>query len=89
MTQSMPNFTPEAAPAASEAAASAIPDNLLAEAGALADKLAEWRHELHQIPELSNDTPQTSAFIQARLAELGIPFRTLVDGNCVVGLVGL
>jgi amidohydrolase len=89
MVQSQFDITPEVAPAVSEASANAIPGDLLAEAGALVAKLTEWRHELHRIPELSNDTPQTSAYIQARLAELGIPFRTLVDGNCVVGLVGL
>ena len=50
MVQSQFDITPEVAPAVSEAAASAIPDDLLAEAGALAAKLTEWRHELHRFP---------------------------------------
>ena len=54
----------------------------------MAADLAAWRHDLHRIPELSNDLPRTSAYVQARLTEMGIPFRTLVDGNCVVALLG-
>ncbi|MFQ7392963.1 MAG: M20 family metallopeptidase [Collinsella aerofaciens] len=38
--------------------------------------------------ELGNSLPQTSTYIQARLTEMDIPFATLVDGSCVVGLVG-
>ena len=54
----------------------------------MAADLAAWRHDLHRSPELANDLPQTSAYVQARLTEMGIPFRTLVDGSCVVALVG-
>lgn len=31
------------------------------------------RHDLHQMPELGNNLPQTSAYIQARLDEMDIP----------------
>ena len=89
MAQGMFGFTPETAPELSEAAAAALPAGLVEEAQALADELAAWRHELHQMPELGNNLPQTSAFIQARLDEMDIPYRLLVDGSCVVGLVGL
>lgn len=89
MAQGMFGFTPETAPELSAAAAAALPEGLVAEAQTLADELAAWRHELHQMPELGNNLPQTSAFIQARLDEMGIPYRLLVDGSCVVGLVGL
>ncbi len=89
MAEGLFGFTPEAAPALSDAAAQAVPEDLPAEAQALAEELASWRHKLHQMPELSLDLPKTSAFVQARLREMEIPFRVLVEGSCVVGLVGL
>ncbi|HET9148746.1 MAG TPA: amidohydrolase [Acetobacteraceae bacterium] len=50
----------------------------------LSDTLTNWRRELHQIPELSREEAETSAFIQARLAELGIPFEAGIGGHGVV-----
>ncbi len=88
MTSPFAGVTPEFAPATSEAAAAAIEPGLLEEAQAIAGELAEWRHALHRIPELANDLPQTSAYVQERLREMGVPFRTLVGGNCVVALIG-
>lgn len=88
MASSLFDIVPESAPEVSEAAAAAIDESILADAQAMAAELAEWRHALHRIPELANDLPQTSAYIQERLSEMDIPFRTLVDGNCVVALVG-
>ncbi len=40
------------------------------------------------MPELDLALPKTSAFVQDRLREMGIPFTTLVGGNCVVATVG-
>ena len=88
MADSLFNIAPTPAPAPTQQAEEAISDELLSAATAIAEDLATWRHALHQIPELSNDLPQTSAYIQARLREMDIPFRTLVDGNCVVALIG-
>lgn len=88
MAPAQSDFQPQPAPKATPAAQAAIGDGLVAEAQAFADKLAAWRHDLHQTPELGNRLPQTSAYIQARLTEMGIPFATLVDGSCVVGLIG-
>lgn len=82
------NTSPSKAPAASPAASAATPAGLAEEARALAPKLTSWRHELHRIPELSLELPKTSAFVQACLAEMGVLFRTLVDGSCVVALLG-
>lgn len=62
--------------------------DLAGEARAFSDELADWRHELHRIPELSLSLPQTSAFVRQHLQELGIPFRTAVDGSCVIALIG-
>ncbi len=77
---------PHAAAAASPAAAAAV-NGLLDMAAARADKLAEWRHVLHQMPELGLDTPRTSAFISERLAEAGIVHETGAAGE-VVALIG-
>ena len=88
MAPALSDLQPQSAPKATAAAQTAIGDGLVAEAQAFADELAAWRHDLHQMPELGNSLPQTSAYIQARLTEMDIPFATLVDGSCVVGLVG-
>ena len=88
MASALSDFQPQPAPQATAAAQAAIGDGLVAEAQAFADELAAWRHDLHQMPELGNSLPQTSTYIQARLTEMDIPFATLVDGSCVVGLVG-
>lgn len=63
-------------------------EGLYEEAAAFKDDLVECRHSLHQFPELDLSLPQTSAFVQGKLTELGIGFKTLVDGNCVVATIG-
>ena len=73
MAPALSDFQPQPAPKATAAAQAAIGDGLVAEAQTLADELAVWRHDLHQMPELGNNLPQTSAFIQARLDEMDIP----------------
>jgi amidohydrolase len=50
----------------------------------LAETLAGWRRHLHAHPELSCEEVETSAFVCARLAELGIPFVADVGGHGVV-----
>jgi amidohydrolase len=54
---------------------------------AIFPSLVETRRHLHRHPELSFQEYQTSAFIQQRLAELGIPFRQ-VAGTGVVAHIG-
>ena len=61
---------------------------LYEEAQRMAGKLVEWRRDLHQTPELGLDLPQTSAYVKARLDEMGIPYTTLVGGSCVVATLG-
>ena len=88
MAPALSDFKPQPAPTPTPQAQSAISDDLLADAQQMATELSTWRHDLHRIPELANDLPQTSSYIKTRLAEMDIPFRTLVDGNCVVALIG-
>jgi hippurate hydrolase len=51
---------------------------------ALHDQLTEWRRHLHANPELTLHEKETSAFVRARLTELGVPFVANVGGHGVV-----
>lgn len=50
----------------------------------LLPRLVEWRRHLHAHPELSEQEAKTSAFLQDRLRELGIPFESGVGGRGIV-----
>jgi amidohydrolase len=50
----------------------------------LHDTLTEWRRHLHANPELTLHEKETSAFVQAKLGELGVPFVAGVGGHGVV-----
>lgn len=50
----------------------------------LLETLTAWRRHLHANPELSLKESATSAFVQEKLTELGIPFVAGVGGNGVV-----
>jgi amidohydrolase len=50
----------------------------------LHQKLTSWRQHLHAHPELSLQEKATSAFVQERLAELGIPFEAGIGGHGIV-----
>ncbi len=46
--------------------------------------LTSWRRHLHAHPELSLQEAETAAYVQARLAELGVPFVAGVGGHGIV-----
>ncbi|MCR4522888.1 amidohydrolase [Bosea sp. 47.2.35] len=50
----------------------------------LLDKLTAWRRHLHAHPELGREEKMTSAFVQEKLTELGVPFVANVGGYGVV-----
>jgi amidohydrolase len=50
----------------------------------LHERLTGWRRHLHANPELTLHERQTAAFVQDRLADLGIPFVADVGGHGVV-----
>jgi amidohydrolase len=52
--------------------------------GSLHETLTEWRRHLHANPELTLHERETSAFVRARLTELGVPFVAGVGGHGVV-----
>jgi hippurate hydrolase len=54
---------------------------------ALADTLTAWRRHLHAHPELTLHEKETSAFVQARLTELGVAFTPGIGGHGVVATI--
>ena len=50
-----------------------------------APEFIEVRHQIHSNPELSYQEFETSAFVQKKLAEFGIPFEV----KATTGVVGL
>lgn len=61
--------------------------NVLEEVKKVENDIISWRRALHQIPELGLNLPKTARYITDSLAEMGIEYHTLVDGNAVVGLI--
>jgi amidohydrolase len=53
----------------------------------LHETLTQWRRHLHAHPELTLQERETSAFVQARLAELGVPFVANIGGHGVVATI--
>ena len=65
-----------------------VSTNFFEEATAIKDQLVAWRRDIHQMPEIGLETPNTSAYIQRQLTEMDIPFHTIVGGSGVVGQIG-
>ena len=40
----------------------------------LQDEIVAMRRDLHQIPEIGGDLPETKAYVMKKLTEMGIPF---------------
>ena len=53
----------------------------------LMPKVIEWRHDIHQNPELSNREYRTAKKIENHLRSLGIQVETKVAYTGVVGLI--
>ena len=51
------------------------------------DKVIEWRHDIHQNPELSNREFRTAKKVEAHLRSLGIKVETKIAYTGVVGLI--
>ena len=54
---------------------------------ATAEQVIKWRRDLHRIPEIGNDLPQTSKYVQNCLKEMNIPFITMVNGSGILATV--
>lgn len=62
-------------------------DEVSAATEKLKPRLIEWRHHLHQFPELSNREFKTSKYVEEHLKKLGIEVRTGVAKTGVVGIL--
>jgi amidohydrolase len=49
--------------------------------------IINWRRDLHRIPEVGHDLPETAKYIAARLEEMGVGVQRNVGGHGVVGLI--
>lgn len=63
-------------------------NELMREAAKLQSQLVEWRRTLHQMPETGTHLPRTTAFIEEKLTEMGIPCTVHADISCVVATLG-
>lgn len=55
---------------------------------AFGPEMTAWRRQLHQIPELSLETPLTAAFVEARLLEFGVDeVQTGIAENGIVAII--
>ena len=50
-------------------------------------QIVKWRRELHQIPEIGNDLPQTSKYVQNCLKDMDIPYVTMVNGSGILATI--
>jgi len=50
-------------------------------------EIVQWRRDLHQIPEVGLEVPQTSAYVARELEKLGVEHKTGVGGYGVVGII--
>ena len=64
-----------------------INNKLMLDATAIEAKVIEWRHQIHQNPELSNREFNTAKKIAAHLRSLGIEVQTEVAKTGVVGIL--
>lgn len=46
-----------------------------------------WRRDLHRIPEVGLELPETAKYISKRLEEMGIPHQNHIGGSGIVGLI--
>ena len=62
-------------------------DRTAKDAAAIEDKVIEWRHHLHENPELSNREFETAKYVAKHLRSLGIEVREKVAYTGVVGIL--
>ncbi|MBW7997655.1 MAG: amidohydrolase [Candidatus Glassbacteria bacterium] len=51
------------------------------------ERIVAWRRDLHRIPEIGIELPDTENYVRQRLAEFGVPLQAGYDGTGVVALV--
>ena len=61
--------------------------DVLEEIKKIESQIISWRRDLHKMPELGLELPNTSRYVQAQLSQMGIEYHTLVEGNAIVGII--
>lgn len=62
--------------------------DVITESKNVLDTIIQWRRELHQIPELGLELPQTVKYVTGVLKELGVEYdASYVDGNGIVAVI--
>ena len=56
-------------------------------ANEMQEQVVKWRRELHQIPEIGNELPLTSKYVQDCLKAMNVPFVTMVNGSAVLATI--
>ncbi len=51
-------------------------------------EIVSWRRELHRIPEVGNDLPQTAAYVKDKLEAWGIAYQTFESNSGIAALIG-
>ena len=54
---------------------------------AIVKDVIQWRRQLHQIPELGNDLPQTTAYVRSILDQHEIAYQLFVNDNAIVATI--
>ncbi len=66
---------------------SSLKDNIDSKVNEIESKVVEWRHHLHQYPELSNREFKTSAYIEKHLRSLGLEVRREVAHTGLIAVL--
>ncbi len=61
--------------------------NILEETKKIEKEIIQWRRDLHRIPELNLNLPKTVEYVKEKLEEMNIEYKTLMNGNAIVGLI--
>lgn len=65
-----------------------MPFDALKEGRALQEEIVAMRRDLHRIPELDLDLPQTSRYIRERMEALNIPYKVMAESGIVALIEG-
>jgi len=61
--------------------------NFIDEVKAIENEIIDIRRQLHRIPELKLNLPNTVNYVKSKLDEYGIDYVTMVDGNAIVATI--
>lgn len=61
--------------------------NIIEEVKKVEDDIIKWRRDLHQIPEVGLELPETVKYVKNRLDEMGIEYKEMVNGSALVAII--